>query len=100
MRAADLLLVAAAGYLAGLATSALASRLPHRSELLAHWWCRRRHGRYHVPYSPDAPGARFCTRCGECLDVGELDWNADTGCVRRDHDLPSVGDGPVDRRLT
>lgn len=105
MRTPDLLLVAAASYLAGCATSALVHRLrrrnwPHRSELLSHWRCRRFHGRYHVHYSPEYPDARFCTRCESAIDVGELDWNAHTGCRRRDSSVPSVGDGPEGRRLT
>lgn len=96
MRSPDLWLAVLACYLAGIATSALVSRLRRRSwdrRGLPAWWCRRYHIRYHVPYSVDTPGARWCSKCGGSHDV--LDWDAHLGCVRRRPDLPSVGDGSV-----
>lgn len=98
MRSPDLWLAVLACYLAGIATSALASRLRRRSwrhRRRPAWWCRRFHRRYHVAYSVCVPEARWCTRCGVTHAVSDLDWDAHLGGVRRRPDLPSVGDRSV-----
>lgn len=86
VRAAEALLMGFGCYLAGAATS-----------WAAHW-CRRMHHRHHVPYSPEMPGARFCSLCGEYHDVSDVDWNPQLGCRRRYPSVPSLGGGPVSRR--
>jgi ferredoxin len=94
--AQDLPLVVLASYLAGVCTALLAHRLRrrswHRTETLSHWRCRNFHDRYHVAYSEQAPGARFCVRCGECVDVRDVDWDARAGCRSRDPSVPDMGD--------